>query len=82
MKNSLNLITLALLTLIPFYLISQRLDVQGDSRFRGHIDVAASPDSSSVYVGKGAGVNATTTNKNNSFFGREAGRNNTTGKDN
>ncbi|MCB0667331.1 MAG: tail fiber domain-containing protein [Saprospiraceae bacterium] len=74
------------LTLIhPLILVAQHLDVEGDSKIRGRLDLAHDFDPSSVYIGIDAGINTTNIVGPDTFFtyntliGSDAGSLNTTG---
>lgn len=81
--NTLFSLGLLLLVCLSTPLLAQlRLDVEGNSRFRGHIDAAAASDPSSLFIGQYAGLNDDQTNNHNSFIGYYAGYSNTTGSNN
>ena len=82
-----------MLILMPVVMWSQeQLNVQGDAKIRGHLDINASEDTSSIFIGRNAvpinvsngrntfvGVNAGGNEddpSDNAFFGFHAGRNN------
>lgn len=79
------ILVLLSVTVIPMSAMAQQvqLDVEGDAQIRGYIDVHHPVDSSSIYIGLNAGLNAThTTDQDNVFLGTNAGASNTIGTSN
>lgn len=74
---------MALMVLFPLLLSAQvRFDVAGDLKIRGKIDVSASQtNTSSLFIGKEAGLN-NSTGSANTFLGVLTGRSNTDGGSN
>ena len=56
------------------------LDVEGDAKIQGRVDISAIDDSTAIYLGRDAGVNSQHFLRQwNTFLGFEAGTNNTSG---
>lgn len=62
--------------LFPFLLFSQQLDIEGDSRIIGKMNMIHAIGDSSVFIGVNAGVNDDGQNYN-TFVGKSAGNENT-----
>ncbi len=76
-------ILLSLFQAMELYSQTPHLDVQGHSKIRGNLDIVNMEDTSSIYIGKNAGVNANNTlNQWNTFIGSNAGMNTMTSEDN
>lgn len=77
---------LLLTSLFSFCLISVnaqiRLDVEGDAKIRGSIDLIKADGDSSIFIGFNAGLNTIGTNQHNTFIGLAAGEANTSGSQN
>ena len=56
-----------------------RLEVMGDSRLEGKLEIIQSVGDSSVFIGANAGINDDGTNNRNTFVGVNSGFSNTTG---
>ena len=64
-------------------LSSQHLDVEGNVKIRGKIDVFVQGDSTSIFIGKNAGDSVLLSSiRENTFIGTHAGRSTTTGSAN
>ena len=63
---------------------SLHLDVEGDAKIRGKIDINHAEDTTTVLIGRNAGINVDSIFGSglNTFVGTNAGRSNTTGKEN
>ena len=70
-------------TLLTHALFAQiKLDVAGDARILGRLQLQQSVNDNSVFVGTGTGINDDGTTNNNTAFGIEALHLNTTGRSN
>lgn len=73
---------ISLLVFIPFFLIAQNphLDVLGDTKIVGRIDISHPNDTNTVLIGRNAGLNVNAlSGRNNTFVGSNAGRSNIDG---
>ena len=79
MKKTLTLTGLFLLAVSIFAQV--KLDVFGDAKIIGHLELLKAPSDSSVFIGAMAGINDIGKNKN-TFVGSRAGKSNTNGIEN
>lgn len=64
-------------------LIAQQLDVEGHSKIRGNLDINHMDDTTTVYIGRNAGINTDFSyQRSNTFVGSNAGYSNTNGGSN
>jgi hypothetical protein len=85
MKNLILFILTFAFSILSILLPAQlpHLDVEGHTKIRGNIDINHPDDTTSVFIGRKAGINTIfTTRKNNTFVGSNAGYSNTSGGDN
>jgi hypothetical protein len=69
--------------LLSSNLIGQHLDVEGHSKIRGNLDINHMDDTTSIFIGRKAGVNTNFAyEKSNTFVGVLAGFTNTNGASN
>ncbi len=61
---------------------AQHLDVEGNAKIRGLLNINHQIDTSSVYIGRNSGENVQTINLYNTFLGSDAGKHNTSGDNN
>jgi len=87
LKKADNFRVLFLINLLFFCLYhtgtTQHLDVEGHSRIRGNLDINHMDDTTSVYIGRNAGIlSFNDTTYNNTFVGSNSGIKNTSGSSN
>lgn len=84
-KDQFSIFIFFLAIIYPLIMVAQHLDVEGNSKIRGRLDLAHDFDPSSVYIGIDAGINTTNIVGPDTFFayntliGSDAGSLNTTG---
>ncbi|MFK7937334.1 MAG: hypothetical protein AB8G22_27720, partial [Saprospiraceae bacterium] len=59
-----------------------RLDVAGDAKIQGKLELIQAPGDSSIFIGPNAGINDDGTDNRNTFLGTNAGEFNTSGFNN
>ncbi len=77
-----SVITVLLVMLQVGALQAQKLDVEGDSKVRGRLDISNLVDATSINIGINAGLVTDAGMKYNSYVGAYAGSNNITGQNN
>ena len=74
---------LTVLSFVTFNLLAQyRLDVDGNAKIKGKLEVIQAVGDSSLFIGANAGMNDDGTQNRNTFIGTNAGKSNTTGASN
>ena len=74
---------LCLFTSIEVYSQQDHLDVEGNVKIRGHLDINHKEDTTSIFIGQNAGLNSDfSTERRNTFLGAGAGIENTFGREN
>ncbi len=80
MKFLTSLLAIYIVVITPALTQPKHLDVDGDVKIRGSIDMNHPDDTSSLFIGRNAGVNTTFfASRRNTFFGSRAGLSNTSG---
>lgn len=74
--------SLAIFLFLFFRLSAQHVDVEGDTRIEGKLNIISSVGDSSIFIGANAGMNDDGSINYNTFIGNNAGKANSSGSAN